>query len=34
VVTGTPFILVYQAQGGGVRILRVLHGAQRWPEGE
>ena len=34
VVTGTPFILVYQAQGGDVRILRVLHGAQRWPEGE
>ena len=34
VVTGTPFILVYQAQDGGVRILRVLHGTRRWPESE
>ncbi len=34
VVTGTPFILVYQERDGGVRILRVLHGARRWPQRE
>lgn len=31
VVTGTPIILVYQAQGTQVEILRVLHGRQQWP---
>ena len=30
VVSGTPFILVYQVQSDSVRILRVLHGAQQW----
>ena len=31
VVTGTPFILVYQSAGTTIRILRVLHGRQQWP---
>ena len=31
VVTGTPFILVYQTEGTTIRILRVLHGHQQWP---
>lgn len=33
VITGTPFILVYRVPPGGgqVQILRLLHGAQRWP---
>jgi len=30
VVTGTPFILIYQLQGTQVEILRVLHGRQQW----
>ncbi len=34
VVTGTPFILVYQVVGQTVRILRVLHGHQQWPPEE
>lgn len=32
VLKGTPFILVYQVNEDLVEILRVLHGAQRWPE--
>ncbi|HEB93135.1 MAG TPA: type II toxin-antitoxin system RelE/ParE family toxin [Gammaproteobacteria bacterium] len=31
VVTGTPFILVYQVESSTVRMLRVLHGHQQWP---
>jgi toxin ParE1/3/4 len=31
VVTGTPFIVVYRVEAATVVILRVLHGAQRWP---
>lgn len=31
VVNRTPFIIVYRIQGGVVQILRLLHGAQRWP---
>ena len=31
VVTGTPFIVVYRIEADTVLILRVLHGAQRWP---
>lgn len=30
VVSGTPFIVVYRT-GEHITILRVLHGAQRWP---
>ena len=31
VVTGTPYVVVYRLDPGWVVILRVLHGAQRWP---
>ena len=30
-VTGTPFIVVYRPDPSAVVIVRVLHGAQRWP---
>ena len=32
VVSGTPYIAAYRIVGDTVRILRVLHGAQQWPE--
>lgn len=32
VISGTPYIAAYRICGDTVRILRVLHGAQRWPE--
>ncbi len=32
VVSGTPYVIPYRVRGGQVEILRVLHGAQRWPE--
>ena len=32
VVTGTPCIVPYRLRGGAVEVLRVYHGAQRWPE--
>jgi toxin ParE1/3/4 len=31
VVVGTPYIVVYRIEPAAVVILRVLHGAQRWP---
>jgi len=31
-VPGTPYIVAYRSLGTRVRILRVLHGAQRWPD--
>ena len=31
VVTGTPFVIVYRVESTAVVILRMLHGAQRWP---
>lgn len=31
-VTATPYIAAYIATEQTVRILRILHGAQRWPE--
>jgi toxin ParE1/3/4 len=33
VVVGTPYIVVYRVEPSAVVILRVLHGAQRWPQG-
>ena len=33
VVVGTPYIVVYRIETASVVILRVLHGAQRWPVG-
>ncbi|SAL88289.1 addiction module antitoxin [Caballeronia arvi] len=32
VISGTPYIAAYRISGDGVRILRVLHGAQQWPD--
>jgi len=32
VVAGTPYILPYRVRSESVEILRVLHGAQSWPE--
>ena len=32
VIAGTPYILPYRVRAGSVEILRVLHGAQQWPE--
>ena len=32
VVEGTPYIVAYRAVGNSVEILRVLHGARRWPD--
>lgn len=32
VISGTPYIATYQANPDAVTILRVLHGARRWPK--
>lgn len=32
VVPGTPFIIVYRVANGVVEILRIIHGAQLWPD--
>lgn len=32
VVSGTPYIAAYRILGETVRVLRVLHGAQQWPD--
>jgi toxin ParE1/3/4 len=32
VVSGTPYIVVYRIIGHVVTVLRVLHGARRWPD--
>jgi toxin ParE1/3/4 len=32
VITGTPFIFPYRVVRNTVQILRVLHGARKWPE--
>jgi toxin ParE1/3/4 len=31
IVVGTPYVVVYRIEPASVVILRVLHGAQRWP---
>lgn len=31
VIVGTPYIVIYRVESLAVVILRVLHGAQRWP---
>ena len=31
VIPGTPFIAPYRVQGGMTQILRIFHGARRWP---
>lgn len=32
IVSGTPFLVVYRVQPDAIFILRLLHGAQRWPD--
>lgn len=32
VIQHTPYIVAYRVMGKVIRILRVLHGAQQWPE--
>jgi toxin ParE1/3/4 len=32
VITRTPYIAPYRIEGDVVRILRVIHGAQIWPD--
>jgi toxin ParE1/3/4 len=32
VITGTPYLVPYRVMGDVIVILRVLHGARRWPE--
>ena len=31
VIAGTPYIVVYRIRLASVRVLAVMHGAQRWP---
>jgi addiction module RelE/StbE family toxin len=32
VVSGTPYLVPYRVRSGTVEILRMFHGARRWPE--
>lgn len=32
VIVRSPFIVAYRIKGKAIQILRVLHGAQQWPE--
>ncbi|HTS35404.1 MAG TPA: type II toxin-antitoxin system RelE/ParE family toxin [Candidatus Solibacter sp.] len=32
VIRQTPYVAAYRLAGNTVRILRILHGAQRWPD--
>ena len=32
VISNTPYIAAYRIADNSVRILRVLHGAQQWPD--
>jgi plasmid stabilization system protein ParE len=32
VISRTPYIAAYRIAGDNVRVLRVLHGAQQWPD--
>lgn len=31
VVTGTPFFVVYRVRHEDIELLRIIHGARRWP---
>jgi toxin ParE1/3/4 len=33
VINRTPYIVAYRIADGTVRVLRILHGAQQWPDG-
>lgn len=32
VIVGTPYVAAYAVKGSSIRMLRVLHGAQKWPD--
>jgi toxin ParE1/3/4 len=32
VVPGTPYIVPYRVRAGAIQVLRVYHGARRWPQ--
>lgn len=32
VVAGTPYLIIYRVEAEAITILRLLHGAQRWPD--
>jgi len=32
VISGTPYIVPYRVDGDTIAILRIIHGARRWPE--
>jgi len=32
VVNRTPFIIVYRIKGDNIELIRLLHGAQQWPD--
>lgn len=32
VISGTPYIVPYRVKNGEIQVLRVLHGARRWPK--
>jgi toxin ParE1/3/4 len=34
VVSGSPYFVPYRVNGDQIEILRVIHGARRWPESE
>jgi len=34
VIRETPFVVTYRIEADTVYVLRILHGAQRWPSGE
>lgn len=31
VLAGTAYLMIYRVSAGAIEVLRVLHGAQRWP---
>jgi addiction module RelE/StbE family toxin len=31
-ISGTPYVVPYRMKGGVLEVLRVLHGAMRWPD--
>lgn len=32
VISGTPFIMPYRVKGDLIEVLRILHGAMKWPD--
>ena len=32
IVSGTPYVIPYRVRDNGVEVIRVFHGARRWPK--